>query len=159
MPLKPLAPDPVPSDGDLAPHRPVGPDVTPEIAHGLARLIWQHERTRLDPDASLVHFVPSSLDYAEYLSSENWKAIRSRVFDSVDHKCAGCSAKATQVHHRDYRPRVLDGQDLDPLVALCRRCHYLIHKKVGTSERTWQEEEEVLARLVEARDAILAKKR
>lgn len=49
-----------------------------------------------------------------------WQSIRERVLERDRGECQCCGRKAEQVHHRDYRPRVLSGEDIDPLVSVCR---------------------------------------
>jgi hypothetical protein len=45
------------------------------------------------------------------------------VLAAAGHRCRACPETAQEVHHRDYRPRVLEGNDHDALVALCISCH------------------------------------
>lgn len=54
-----------------------------------------------------------------------------------------------QVHHRDYRPRVLRGEDDTPLVALCRHCHDQVDKlSKEKSRQDWNDKEDILAEMV-----------
>lgn len=104
------------------------------------------------PDKFLVAFVRNKDWYEnEYLTGTLWKSIRERVLKDASHKCACCPAKATEVHHRDYRPRVLSGDDISPLVALCRKCHRRIDEVKG--KNSWNESERLLAELVAAEEA------
>ena len=73
-----------------------------------------------------------------YLFSDLWlEQFRPRVLAAANDKCVACGAKATEVHHRDYRPRVMAGEDLSPLVALCENCHDYIHYDANREFRSW----------------------
>lgn len=64
--------------------------------------------------------------YRQYLRSDLWYGIRSRILSRDQHTCRCCSEPATQVHHRSYRWFVLIGEDEDKLISLCDQCHYVI---------------------------------
>lgn len=105
-----------------------------------------------DPNAFLVPFATEVPGYNDYLDSALWKRIGRRVLKAAEHECACCPAKATQVHHRDYRPRVLSGDDDTMLVALCKACHDEIHTAPdGRRRDTWNETEADLLRRVTAK--------
>jgi 5-methylcytosine-specific restriction endonuclease McrA len=116
----------------------------------MARLAWQVRRRAEDPDTFCVRFasdIPEN--YKEYLQSPQWKAIQDNVLAEARYECACCFNKATEVHHRDYRPRVLRGEDLSPLVALCHGCHEKIERDhTGAKRKSWNDKERVLAALV-----------
>jgi 5-methylcytosine-specific restriction endonuclease McrA len=80
---------------------------------------------------------------------ELWKSIRKKVMDRAAGCCECCGRKATQVHHRDYRPRVLRGENLLPLVSICSDCHNFIHRipETGKVRDSWQDQEEALANI------------
>lgn len=166
MPLPGLPPDPRPSEADIQAiierrPIPVREDVTgrADITFSLARIAWKMERQADDPNAFRVHFSTdwqafgSKEAYEAYRKQPVWKAQRRRIFDRSGGLCVGCGAKATEVHHRDYRPRVIAGEDDVPLVALCRTCHQHLHE-VDTRglEPSWQESEARLAGLVALRE-------
>jgi hypothetical protein len=146
--LKPIPPDPEPSEQELASliadHR---VDGTPYQQRSFAEVLWKADRQRKHPDDFLVAFFFCDWERKDYLASPLWKGIRRDVLRAADHKCACCGGRATQVHHRDYRPRVPAGLDLSPLVALCASCHKFIHKD-GPEFRNWHETEHILASLV-----------
>lgn len=50
-------------------------------------------------------------DYREYLTSDLWAEIRSRILMRDNHACCRCNGRATQVHHRSYEPSVLRGEN------------------------------------------------
>jgi hypothetical protein len=114
-----------------------------------------------DPDAFLVAYVGwvmTNAAYTAYLASAKWKRIRGTVLRIHNHECACCGAEATEVHHRDYRPRVLEGKDLNALVPVCRSCHKRIEevRKVESWEdvrkgNSWNAGEQVLARMIDAK--------
>ena len=111
-----------------------------------ARIAWADDVRKRDDSAFLVPFATEVDGYPAYLKSEVWKAIRKRVLKAASRKCAGCGGKATQVHHRDYRPSVLRGDNGAPLVALCKTCHDAVH--AGDKNKSWQACERDLHRLV-----------
>jgi hypothetical protein len=86
-------------------------------------------------------------DYSEYLASELWLGIRSKVLKK-NNRCKVCSRKAVVVHHRNYSVSVLLGKKLKPLVSLCRGCHDLIEFDGGV-KRTLKKANSHLDRLVQ----------
>jgi len=67
--------------------------------------------------------------YQNYLRSNIWKEIRSKVLEKRRHKCHFCGGKANEVHHLRYTKPVLlaEGQYwMGGLVATCRTCHQMI---------------------------------
>jgi len=65
-------------------------------------------------------------NYQEHLDSPLWARIRKRVFVKYGGKCAVCKKKAQQVHHRSYALKVMKGDDIEPLIALCIKHHHEI---------------------------------
>jgi hypothetical protein len=92
-----------------------------------AEFRWRCWRKEVDPNAFQVAFPPADLDYRKYLKSHRWKSIKKKVLARDRQSCRGCGRKATCVHHRDYRPRVLSGEDISLLVSLCHECHHYVH--------------------------------
>jgi hypothetical protein len=152
--LLPIAPDPEPTEEDIRKH--CGHDRTiGKTEHWMAEIAWKSALLAEDPDAFLVGFqdhiraFPEGItSYWEYLQSPLWKRIRRKCLTQAGHSCAGCGRRATLVHHRDYRPRVLQGNDISPLVPLCETCHEKIHKTAEGIPRHWQGCEKELERLV-----------
>ena len=71
---------------------------------------------------------------SSFLSSYEWKDIRSKALSRDNHKCYLCECKDNLVvHHilyrRYYKDYVLD---LDNLITVCRKCHYKIHRQNDT---------------------------
>lgn len=62
------------------------------------------------------------IDYRAYLKSDLWKSIREKV-RSVKPACEICGHPTTCVHHLSYSLRILRGDLLNQLVALCNDCH------------------------------------
>lgn len=150
--LTPVPPDAEPSDEELAKGVEGLLHFDESIRYRLARLSWRVAKKEADPDAFLVPFASEVSGYKDYLKSPLWKSIRRRVLMAASHECACCSDKATQVHHRDYRPRVLNGNDDSMLVALCRVCHEAIHTDLDGRPRTrWNDTEADLLRRVAAK--------
>lgn len=165
MPLSPIPPDPKPTAAELAAaiaqHR--EKFVETSSLPILARFQWERERKLESPDDFLVPFASGivvrdpGFKYDEYLRSDQWYEIRWRVLAAARHKCAACFDTATQVHHRDYRPRVLRGEDDSPLVPLCKKHHDMIH--AGKPSPSWQEIERRLAEIVSQKDSVVAERR
>jgi len=154
MPLNLLPLDPTPKDSELR----LDDGYPLPIARVFAKFHWRDETKKRDRNAFPVHFASdvSDRDYIAYLESPLWKRIGSQVLKAAGYQCAGCFAKATQVHHRDYRPRILDGDDTSALVALCGACHDKVHNdEMGKKRASWNECERVLAEIVAAHDAVL----
>jgi len=66
--------------------------------------------------------------YREYLAHPRFRAIRNQVMRSAAGKCARCDNWATEVHHLRY-PTWGEFDVPENLVALCHRCHCVIHGK------------------------------
>lgn len=61
--------------------------------------------------------------YGDYLLSELWDSIRERVWHEKGESCTCCGRAASEIHHQSYAPKVLRGDDIKPLIPLCKRCH------------------------------------
>lgn len=75
--------------------------------------------------------------YQNYLSSDAWKSIKTKVISRATCKCEGCgeSERTLDVHHLTY-DRV--GMELmTDLVAFCAYCHMKAHSMVEPS--IWNE--------------------
>jgi hypothetical protein len=171
MPLPDLPRNPHPTGAELAIHQsdlPLAASSALQGSHdprrGLAILRWRVALANKHPDALLVpiatairQFPEEIATYDEYVASPLWVSIREKVLAAAGTKCTCCPRPATEVHHRDYRPRVLRGDDLAPLVALCRDCHHMVDKLPnGRSREVWTETEAILAEMVRREDARLA---
>lgn len=66
-------------------------------------------------------------DYAAYLRSGHWKAVRVKLLASLSKRvCAGCRwPEELQVHHRSYAR--LGHERLSDVVLLCQACHAIVH--------------------------------
>jgi hypothetical protein len=60
--------------------------------------------------------------YKQYLKSDEWKAIRQRVFQQYS-ECICCDRAAEVVHHVKYDSATLLGLHTLNLAPLCRSCH------------------------------------
>lgn len=156
MPLPSIPRNPVPTEEELRPYRKKWPTVVLPEGRGVldpAPFFWRVDEKKKRPDDFQEAFPPHDIDYPAYLESELWKDIRERVLQAANHLCMGCGKKAKEVHHRDYRPRILRGEDLSLLVPLCRKCHKFIHTDAnGKHEGTWNYTEDRLAQLVASRE-------
>ena len=63
--------------------------------------------------------------YREYLSSQQWEAIRQKVINR-DGSCRACGDSIDCVHHITYER--LFNEDLEDLAGLCQGCHEVIHE-------------------------------
>ncbi len=61
--------------------------------------------------------------YREYLASDLWREIRLRVLKRDGFVCQRCKGRATQVHHRKYVMKAMDGTNIGLLTSLCADCH------------------------------------
>jgi len=68
------------------------------------------------------------IDYKKYLKSDYWKEIKNQVLERDDNRCRLCNSKNDlQVHHRTYNN--LENERLEELTTLCKKCHYITHKR------------------------------
>lgn len=65
--------------------------------------------------------------YDDYLQSELWKAIRTRVYEAKGRCCIKCCGAANQIHHEQYDLPTMRGETLLHLVPICGDCHQLEH--------------------------------
>lgn len=144
MPLATLPLDPEPTAAELAAYMAKTTIIDPVIRCNFARLQWQADQQQANPNLFAVPFSPHE-GYPDYLASPLWASIRGRVLTATP-MCVGCNRYASQVHHRDYRPRVLSGEDLTPLIPVCASCHRRVH--VGKPEPSWEDQENRLQALV-----------
>ena len=66
------------------------------------------------------------LEYQEYLKSEHWQELRSRILERDGHRCQLCgSTENLHVHHKTYETlwHEADGD----LITLCSDCHETFH--------------------------------
>jgi hypothetical protein len=160
MPLSPVPTDPEPTDAEIEEQQsrmefPKG--VSDETVRDMSRFFWRARKRQEEPNSFRWPFSTDilELNYPVYLESDLWQSIRSKVLKKAGHECAACYNRATEVHHRDYRPRVLAGEDDSLLVPLCRGCHETIHKREGKRRDSWNEEERVLALMVARKENAL----
>lgn len=70
-----------------------------------------------------------------YLRSPHWLALRAAKL-ALNPLCERCSAKAGDVHHREYK-NIYD-VTVDDLESICRTCHQVEHKFIDKSDPDWQ---------------------
>lgn len=61
-------------------------------------------------------------NYKEYLKSDEWREIRSRVFEQYQ-DCICCESKAEVAHHLRYDSSTILGLHIFHLAPLCHDCH------------------------------------
>ena len=67
--------------------------------------------------------------YQQYLLTEHWKQLRSKVIERDGNACCRCkSTTQLQVHHKIYRATPFD-TILEDLETLCELCHAGVHGK------------------------------
>lgn len=84
--------------------------------------------------------------YADYLKSDLWKDIKSRVFEEKGRDCLICMKPASVLHHLRYHYDDLQGKTLENIVPLCNGCHHDCEFVLG-----------IKVSLQEAREAYLKK--
>lgn len=128
---------------------PVRADVDPEIRLQIfgffARVRMKVQDTRKRPSVRAAA-PDAAWDYAKYLHSSRWKQIRGRVMVRDQWCCARCDGEATEVHHRNYAPAVMEGRDDSQLACLCDGCHEVVEFRPDGSRNSGTEKE---ARLLE----------
>ncbi|WP_336966314.1 HNH endonuclease [Sphingobium aquiterrae] len=154
MTLFAIDPDPVPSEEDLSPYLARKFTVRPDKWRALAEMHWKLDFRERNPDAFVIPFAEDAfpaigfLSYKSYQASALWKSIRREELLKAGGRCAACSERPDTIHHRDYRPRVLRGEDRNALIALCKSCHTKVHRDGERRERSWDESEQVLREIV-----------
>jgi len=66
------------------------------------------------------------MNYKEYLKSEEWKQLRKKAYTRSKGFCELCGKKAENIHHICY-PKHYSNDSLNNLLAVCERCHKLLH--------------------------------
>lgn len=149
--LAPIPPDPRPTkreiDAELRKQEPGVKSLSRDMRLRFAELIWYAAAKTKDPDLFWHPFAPEPMWYEAYLISDEWRRISRAVKKAAGGKCACCPNKATQVHHRCYRPRVMSGADTSLLIALCGTCHKNIDRDEQGKPRDAHSKERVLAEL------------
>lgn len=90
-------------------------------------------------------------EYKAYMKSDQWKEIRLVVLSRDHYTCLCCGDPATEVHHRSYSRRVLDGLDNSKLASICARCHTRIHFTDDNERRSRNETEQQYKLAIAAR--------
>ncbi len=75
-------------------------------------------------------FVESEKEkYSEYLRSKHWQETRKGALERAHNRCQLCNSPDNlHVHHRTYEN--IGKENPEDLIALCRGCHYLFHKRM-----------------------------
>lgn len=65
-------------------------------------------------------------DYPDYINSPHWREVRARFRNSDRPQTCICGADGVLLHHKTYQR--LGAEHLDDLVALCAKCHDMVHR-------------------------------
>ena len=96
--------------------------------------------------------------YSDYLASDLWAAIRTRVLERDNCTCCVCKREAETVHHKKYDDATMDGRRIDTMVSLCNACHYAIEFGDCGNKTGLREANRRLARLVKSFAVIAERK-
>jgi len=67
-----------------------------------------------------------TINYKDYLESDDWQDQRKRALHLANHKCQICGGRfILQAHHKTYE-RLGEEKDED-LIILCQQCHKAMH--------------------------------
>lgn len=67
-------------------------------------------------------------NYAVFLNSKYWNAVRNLVLKRDKFKCVICSeTKNLQIHHNTYKNHFNEHKHLGDLMTLCKECHKQHH--------------------------------
>ncbi len=91
-------------------------------------------------------------EYLEYLESKEWKKIKRRILKRDRNTCARCGGRGTVVHHRSYKPEVLEGKADHVLVTICSPCHKVIHFDDSGKKRPFEECEAIFQKRPDPND-------
>ena len=74
-----------------------------------------------------------SMKYDDFLASDHWKQTKDKANELGLYKqcyCCGVNDKPLHLHHTTYKWRgtLVEKQKCNGLVAVCKSCHYKIHK-------------------------------
>lgn len=94
--------------------------------------------------------------YAEYLVSQCWRVIRTRVMRRDQRKCQVCGKRARCVHHLNYKKPTLYGKQDQSLISLCFECHHAVEwdgeAKIHGDE--WKRKYQILDRMMRKQRGI-----
>lgn len=86
--------------------------------------------TRISEEAAERAQAGNRAEYDDYLRSDAWKRLRSRVMARANNTCEGClERKAEHVHHLTYEH--IGNEFAFELRALCEPCHIRLHHEAG----------------------------
>lgn len=77
-------------------------------------------------------------NYREYLQSQLWYDIKSRILKRDSYRCRLCRNKGLIPHHNSYSLDSLAGKNIDDIVTVCKKCHELIEFHEG-SKRSFKQ--------------------
>lgn len=72
----------------------------------------------------------NTMDYQEYLRTDEWKVRRDEMLERAGESCQVCNrSNRLEVHHRTYERR--GNEAPEDLTVLCQECHGLFHRHRG----------------------------
>jgi len=157
LPLIPPEPEPTEKeiDAQLQKHK-FSETLSLKMQTKAAAFFWRADQKIKNPDLFWWPFAPEAAWYDKYLVSDEWLQISEKVKQEAGYKCACCSKKAENVHHRCYRPRVLSGEDTSLLIALCEKCHKTVDFDANGKSRDANSKERVLREMFDRETARLS---
>jgi 5-methylcytosine-specific restriction endonuclease McrA len=157
LPLIPPDPEPTEKeiDAQLQKHK-FSETLSLKMQRKAAAFYWRADQKIKNPDLFWWPFAPEKEEYDKYRASEQWLQIREKVKQAAGYKCACCPNRATEVHHRCYRPRVMLGEDTSLLIALCSKCHKTVDFDANNKSRDANSKERVLRGMFDRETARLS---
>jgi hypothetical protein len=98
-----------------------------QTERGLKKAIPKSTPVKPRPSANveLLRRIP----YAQYLKTEHWKNLRSKMLKRAKYKCELCNDnRRLHVHHKTYERRGCEWKS--DLIVLCEDCHAKFHDKL-----------------------------
>ena len=84
-------------------------------------------RKRAEQESELERL--KTMPYLDYLKSDHWKSLRSKMLNRASFSCQLCNSKGRlNVHHRTYERRGCE--EYSDLIVLCEHCHSKFHDKL-----------------------------
>ena len=78
--------------------------------------------------------------FVTYMQSEDWKRLKSIVFERDNHRCVECNEGTNKLvcHHKDYDNWGKgNNEERDDCITVCSRCHGILHNKMKNIVPFW----------------------
>ena len=79
-----------------------------------------------------------TMPYPEYLRTPEWRRTRLAKLEQVDNNCRRCGFRNTRLHVHHLTYDHLGHEWLDELVALCEKCHWVVHRERKEQRVNWR---------------------